>query len=349
MMTLPHEAVAPEQTSLAIARFLTRGRQTYRSSQGMKLPATCAAIRSGIFERTCTIQTSELTMFGILSEPGPNVPSKDLCVLYLNPGGVRHIGPNRMWVESARRWAESGVISLRLDLQGIGESEGEQVLDIPNLYHGRLVRQIEAAMDWVRDRLGIKRFAAIGLCSGAFWAFHAALRNPEIRAAVLLNPRLFFWDPGVDPRRMVRRTVRGLTQWSDWSRLFRGGIRAQDVVRVARVIAGAFGRKRSEKPDESPIAQDSAEQAWSLLEHLQQRVLLVFREGEPLLQELEEARQLPPKSGSFVRSLRVPNGGHTFRPLWAQQMCHEIIDRELTALTGAPAAPRVLSPDAARV
>ena len=71
-------------------------------------------------------------------------------------------------------------------------------------------------------------------------------------------------------------------------------------------------------------------QAWSGFEESRQRVTLVFREGEPLLAEMEAAGELPPEGSEFTRCVQVPNGGHTFRPLWAQKALHALIDDELT-------------------
>jgi hypothetical protein len=85
------------------------------------------------------------------------------------------------------------------------------------------------------------------------------------------------------------------------------------------------------------------DQAWTAFERAHKRVTLVFREGEPLLAEMENAGQLPPAEGPWARAIRVPNGGHTFRPLWAQKMIHDLIDRELAETISSSPAPPVLS------
>lgn len=81
-------------------------------------------------------------------------------------------------------------------------------------------------------------------------------------AAILLNPRLFFWDPEMDRRRMLRRTISGFTHSTAWGRF-------------------------------------------------------------------EEEEHLPPKDNSRIRCIRIANGGHALRPLWAQKVVHELIDRDL--------------------
>jgi pimeloyl-ACP methyl ester carboxylesterase len=222
-------------------------------------------------------------------------------------------------------------MSLRLDLQGIGESEGDVSLDIPRLYQDRLVEQIEIAMDSLRSRTGARRFAIIGLCSGAFWAFHAAIRNRDVRAAILLNPRLFFWDPEVDRRRMVRRTARLLTESTDWGRLIRGYVSLDSVKRVSRIVIERFRVTRVDAARSLQISPVAMSQAWEALQHNQSRVALIFTEGEPLLREMAEEGHLPAPDNARIQCVRVTNCGHTFRPLWAQKMAHEMIDKQLEA------------------
>ncbi|MEO8052975.1 MAG: alpha/beta fold hydrolase [Acidobacteriota bacterium] len=342
MMALPHEAVPPAETGRLIVEFLSKNSQRPpREEQSAGLAATGvterstselarAAITSAgarVSETIYTVNHSGNSLFGLLAEPNPSVQPATLCVLFLNAGSVRHIGPNRMWVEAARRWATQGVPSLRLDLEGIGESDGERTLGTEGLYRERTVEQIEIAMDSLRSRLGVQSFAVIGLCSGAFWAFHAVVRNRDIRAAILLNPRLFFWDPEVDRRRLLWRTVKGLSEWGDWYRLASGDVPLERLKQVARM---AFHRiQGTHRNRQLQIQPEAMAQAWAAIDRNRSRVTLVFSEGEPLVREMEEEDQMPPASCSRVRCLRVGNGGHTFRPLWAQKVAHELIDSEL--------------------
>jgi pimeloyl-ACP methyl ester carboxylesterase len=330
MMTPPNE-IPPAATGGMIAQFLARGapdrtmpHSPDRATAVMETPDGAVA------ETIYPIHSSCAAMFGVLSEPADRTSRAACCALFLNAGAVRHIGPNRMWVEAARRWAARGVTALRLDLPGIGESEGDPRLDIPGLYREVLVDQVELAMRSLRYRFGFQSFVAIGLCSGAFWAFHAALRNPEIRSAILLNPRLFFWDPEVDQRRAVRRTARALTNWWDWCKVARGDIPLQDLKRLARILLKGSKRARSVAPPQIPPGRLT--EAWDTLGRQGTRVALVFTEGEPLLIEMEAEAQMPPETNSRICCIRVTNAGHTFRPVWAQAFVHDVIDGELDAV-----------------
>jgi hypothetical protein len=74
-------------------------------------------------------------------------------------------------------------------------------------------------------------------------------------------------------------------------------------------------------------------------------VTLVFADGEPLLEEMEADKQLPPATDPFIHCLRVGKTGHTFRALWAQQLLQDLIDREIRSMIGEGAnlelSPRV--------
>ena len=87
---------------------------------------------SGVSVRETPITISHRfgEMFGILTEPLAS--SADLCAVWLNAGPQRRTGPNRMWVETARRWAARGVPCMRLDLAAIGDAEGDSaaLLDV---------------------------------------------------------------------------------------------------------------------------------------------------------------------------------------------------------------------------
>jgi len=346
MMAIPEEALPPVAEGRAMIEFLAPGRRPGHGDAGANdppaRPASAIHEANTSLETIYTIERPSGSIFGILSQPEPGMRPREWCVLFLNPGAVRHIGPNRMWVEAARRWARRGVTSLRLDLEGIGESDGEQNLDVAALYQEHLVEQVETVMDSLRSRIGARRFVVIGLCSGAFWAFHAAIRNRDVQAGILLNPRLFAWDPEVDRRRILRRTAGLLVDTTDWRRLARGYVSLKSFKRVTRVVLERFRAMHASAERHFQISPETMAQAWEALERNHSRLTLIFTEGEPLLREMEEEGHLSPHTTSRLRCIRIANCGHTFRPLWAQKMAHELIDGELEAIL-YPSQPNPVS------
>jgi pimeloyl-ACP methyl ester carboxylesterase len=287
-----------------------------------------------IRETICSHPYRGRSLFSILATPAAGAPSSEWGLLFLNAGGVRHIGPNRMWVEASRRWAASGIPSIRLDFFRVGESDGDQLANIANLHDDDLVEQISIVMKEMQLQLNCRQFIAVGLCSGAYAAFQVLIRDPAIRGAVLLNPRLFFWDPSVEARRLAKRVGTGLSDVSDWRRLARGEIKPERVKQAARVALKRFFRTGSAIGGARQIPAEALAQAWRQVKRFRTQVTLVFAEGEPLFEEMEDEKQLPPLTDPLIRCIGVGKVGHTFRALWAQQMLHDLIDREINLMMG---------------
>ena len=223
MTAEPTEAVPPAATIDAVSAWLRAAPPrppvalddpAPRAQETLDLP--------GLRETPIAIAQPCGELFGILAEPAGE--RADVCVVLLNAGALTHAGPNRMWVETARRWAAQGVPSLRLDLEGIGESDGDEraYTDVGAFYTEELIPQVLAALDDLAARGLPQRFILLGLCSGAYWAFHAALRDDRILAAYLLNPRALLWDDGVHSRQQLRK-LRKLARPSTWQRVRANG------------------------------------------------------------------------------------------------------------------------------
>ena len=115
-------------------------------------------------------------------EPRRPVPARDtartrpgsargVCVLLLSPGIKGRVGPHRLYLKIAERLTPLGFHVLRFDYHGLGDSEGElaeRVLaDMYNsIQAGRYVGDTIAAMDWMQETFGIRRFVGSGLCGG---------------------------------------------------------------------------------------------------------------------------------------------------------------------------------------
>ena len=137
-------------------------------------------------------------LFGIVAEPGgPLTPDRPAIVL-LNVGADPHVGPHRMNVEHARELASMGYLSLRFDAGGLGESLATPGARENRLYDIRSVDDVKSAMTMLSEERGIRRFVLVGLCSGAFVAYHTAASDLRVAGQVLVNMFAFDWKEG-DP------------------------------------------------------------------------------------------------------------------------------------------------------
>ncbi|HMN71942.1 MAG TPA: alpha/beta fold hydrolase [Rhodoblastus sp.] len=116
------------------------------------------------------------------------------AVIFLNSGGVYHIGWARMFVDMARRLAANGVASLRMDLSGVGDSRSTLAPDRAPLFDRSLTQDVEAAIDWLFAR-GVRDVSLFGACSGAYQAFHAAIHDRRVTRIALVNQSCFVYGP----------------------------------------------------------------------------------------------------------------------------------------------------------
>ena len=256
--------------------------------------------------------------YGVVCEPEGE--RADVTAVLLNAGAIRHIGPNRMWVEAARRWAAQGVPTLRVDLEAIGEADGADTAygDDAAFYTPELTAQVAPVLDALADRGLPPRFLLAGLCSGGYWAVHAADADPRVAAAVLLNPRLVFWDEEAGERHELRRALSVVTPKG-----FRALLRAErPIARGLAVLRYALSRPfRPRRPAPPPQAVRELVQR---LAARGQHVEFAFSGEEPLRDELErsgEAAHLP------IHPL--PLRSHTLKPLEAQRAAHAVLDAAL--------------------
>ncbi len=291
----------------------------------------------GVRETALTLDDTAGRAFAILTRPvaGPLLP---VGAVFLNAGAVRRIGPNRVWVDTARRWAARGIASLRIDLEGIGDSDGDEA------------RYRHVSQFYVRDELGdqIERFieafvargygpriVVAGLCAGGYWAFQAAARDRRVTAALMVNPGVLDWHHGLVQSRDAAR-LRRLRRLEWWRRIVRGQVRASRIRAVAAASLGRAGRWLLRRPAallRRPAPGSRSASSADILDRLRERdttVVMAFSEEEPLHAELIAA-------GLFDQSERWPNlrpgslpgRDHTLRPISVQQAAHELLDREL--------------------
>ena len=167
------------------------------------------------------VALGRLGLFGIVTEPSE--PATGPTVILLNAGLIDHVGPSRLWVDFARRWAAGGVRVLRFDLSGLGDSpvrpgQPEDVMYPPEAFDD--LAEVVAAM--APDGAG--DVVLTGLCAGGYHSVEGGIAL-GVGAVCLINPILTARPPEIhagdggrtpeiDPRRQAttarRRWVRAL-------------------------------------------------------------------------------------------------------------------------------------------
>jgi alpha-beta hydrolase superfamily lysophospholipase len=336
MVFHPEQPQPPQEVFARVTSWLAQAPESSAAPRALA-PAAAGEVvleigGARVRESSLTVQRRAGRLVGVLAEP-VDAAQAGLCVVFLNAGAVRRIGPNRIWVEAARRWAARGVPVLRIDLEGIGDADGNanRYRNVTAFYVPQLVDQVALVLDALEARGLGDRFVLTGLCSGGYWAFQAALREPRVSAALLVNAGALVWDDELVTRRDARKIAR-LRQLDWWRKILRGHVSVARMRAIVRAYARDAGRRwlrAARARDHAPV-ETSIDRGLDRLRDTQTRLVLAFSGDEALYSELE-------RNGVLARLERWPNvelenlpaRDHTLRPIVAQRAVHAFLDRQL--------------------
>lgn len=123
-------------------------------------------------------------LVGIASEPEVFDPDRP-ALLVLNSGVMHHVGTCRLSVKIARAAASRGILAVRFDYSGIGDSEprrGSQSFEESSIAETREV------MDYLQKTRGVSRFVLYGLCSGADASYLTGLVDDRVIGMAKVDP-----------------------------------------------------------------------------------------------------------------------------------------------------------------
>lgn len=260
------------------------------------------------------------SLVGILSDPEPGTPVLEHGVIILNAGVLHRVGPNRIHVRLARALAAEGFVTLRFDFSGIGDSrQSDGAAATPG---HRFTREVQQATDLLESSRGLSDFLILGICSGADNGLRAALEDPRIRGAILIdvcNVRSFgqlaFFYRGklLNPLSWLRFLAGRSEAWSQ----------ARRLVRAHRATASAARQATPVPPSPSEFSQ----QIRSLLSR-GTRLLLIYTGLSPAYyhyrRRLRRALSRWPNR-TLVRVEYLADSDHLFTPRSSQALLIELV------------------------
>ncbi len=312
-------------------------------------PATAAA--AGLSERAIFFG-EDRRLFGILTEPTlPRCGAP--AIIVLNTGCEYHVGPHRMFVPLARRWAGLGHDVFRFDLGGIGDSDVPASV-APNVaYPSHALADIRRAIEAVTAQTGAERVILVGICAGGWHAFAAARHGLPIHGFIGVNPPLYIREgpqygrEDLRDEREVRRYAESLVSPEKWKKALTGKASARSFIGVtSRSLWRSLKRFAARL-----VRPANAEGLHADLCRIAERgvdALMVFSDTD-LSQVYFELRAGDPagESGNRIHARVLAEADHTFRPLLAQEKLRDLMDDFLKRLrTGVerPETKRLLAP-----
>jgi dienelactone hydrolase len=280
-------------------------------------------------------------LFGIITLPKAT-ERRRRAVILLNAGADYHIGPNRMYVSLARRWARRGYTVLRMDFAGIGDSATRPGRMSDEVFPPAALDDIRDALSFARSQYGLGDVTLVGLCSGAYHALRAAVANLPVSRVVLINPQNYFWKEGMTVNDMqlgelVRnpRVYRSrLLSIESWKRLLTGNVDVSYITKIlgsrlflalesrGREVARRFGIR---------LPNDLG---WDLQSVTTRgvRVVFVFARDEPGIELLKiQAGSSVTRIGDRCRVHILESGDHIFSKRGPRARMEEVLDAELFA------------------
>ncbi|MBF0244956.1 MAG: alpha/beta fold hydrolase, partial [Planctomycetes bacterium] len=195
--------------------------------------------------------------------------ARDCGVVFLHGWAGCRVGPHRLLVHAARRFAAAGFPSLRFDFRGRGDSGGEVGLATLTT----MMADAGAAAELLQREAGVARLVLTGLCSGAEVAI-GCCRRAELAGLALwsvppVGPGSSSRLPGIG--RVLGGYLRKALRPESWRKLLRGRVH---VSLVAKAIGGQGAAQ-----DPQVAAQRAAEQVALLSDLRASRTRLFLAHG----------------------------------------------------------------------
>ncbi|BCX17344.1 MAG: alpha/beta hydrolase [Geminicoccaceae bacterium] len=337
LMRDPLLATPPREAFARLVRFVAEGAPSAgRTSVALApLPKEAVLVSEGFVERTLRFGP-EKRLVGTLTEPSPpRVAAERPALLILNTGATPRCGPGRVAVDLARTLAADGIRSLRIDLGGLGDSGAEPGANGVDIYRRGALAEVRAALDLLADR-GAGRVVATGVCSGAFMAFHAALGDPRIVGAVLVNLPRFAWRPFHPVVFLPTRTLLALlVRPTSWSEALAG---RGELLPAARVLIERIGGKLAGALP-APLRRlatlvSTPGRSLRALVDRGVRLLFLYGADDPSSAARDRLVGLArePRFAGKVEVRVVEGAGHTFSDPASRRLLSELLRRQLDAL-----------------
>jgi pimeloyl-ACP methyl ester carboxylesterase len=275
------------------------------------------------------------TRRGILSRPAADQRS-GLGLILLPCGLKNRIGPNRFYVELARRLAAAGYWVLRVDPLGLGESDGSiEAGTIHQIWrtiqNGRFVDDAILAGDTLRARCGLRHVVVGGICGGALTAQLATARRPDLFDGVVsLNTaaKLDLDEDAPMPvgaseaRHNLIAYVRKAASLQAWARVFKG----ESDLSAIRGTLGGIVRPNAAAANENPEFMPS----FRALEQRRVPHLLLFSANDgrwPEFQDVTHPDLRQARRGAGFEIHLVPDANHEFHlPEWKEHVTGHLLD-----------------------
>lgn len=288
---------------------------------------TTIEIAPGVRETAVRFPVAGCRLAGNLIVPNA---TPDAAVLFVHGFSGTRCGPHDLLTQLARELGRAHLASLRFDLSGRGESEGDgRITDLASM-----AEDVLGAARFLRRQQRADKIILAGICSGGNVAIGALPRLPGVAGLVLLS--VYPFSDGDTFARDVHRTwhylrvyARKACRAETWRRLGRGQVHVGAVVRV---LCGHFRKPRTDPaaPAASATAAAAAKPPTRHLSNLRPdvAVMMIYGTADP---DTKAARRYFERHSQAhelaVRFEEIQDANHNFSSTeWTAAVCRLVRD-----------------------
>lgn len=350
MMTTPHATEIPQAMIGAIDEWLRRDGATeaaveradmLESSSDDTFVTLSSPAGPKIRERAVFF-AEQPRRFAIVTEPQAD-ETRRRAVLLFNGGATYHIGPNRMYVSLARRWARRGYLVMRVDLAGLGDSATRPGRPDNEVYPPAAVDDMRAAIEFISSRYGTREITVGGLCAGAYHSLRAAVSGLPVQRILMVNPLTFFWKEGMtlsdltlaeviqNPSVYYRERIRS---GRSWKKLVTGHVNLWRVIRILVQRAWLAAESRLRDLMRRLHIHLPNDLGWELERITARgvRIVFAFARGDTGVGILKiQAGNSVQRLGERCHLHIIEGGDHIFSQAQARKQLEDILSEELFA------------------
>ena len=114
----------------------------------------------------------------------PEVNRFNVCIILLNAGVLHKVGPFDLNKDFARYLSALGYTLFRFDFAGMGDSIK---IKSSMSHHQAVVKDMQAALDFMQRQYKFHLFVTIGLCTGAENGYKIAVEDDRVAGSVWLD------------------------------------------------------------------------------------------------------------------------------------------------------------------
>ncbi len=268
---------------------------------------------------------------GNLILPGDGVTPRSSAILSLHGYGGLRDGPHNLLTSLLREAARQGFASLRFDLRGRGESDG----DPRQTTLATMAEDAIAAARFLKEKSGCEHLVLLGICSGGNLAIACLDRIPNVSGLFLLSVFPFGEDDDFGQRlnrgfHLWRSYLQKALRPDTWKRLVRGQLNLKLISKILlkpflekpKIIAEEQPAKDGTGTNKETKTQQSSRSPVTNLQLFSGKIEMIYGDTDPDFQRSREYFQRHLDRSPAEATIHVIAGAnHNFYSLaWTQEI-----------------------------